>query len=78
MIREVRYEALYLDNVLGQSVLASLRELRDEGDLNIVAEVGGLFLKHSSDKVKAILVAAEKGDAKALHLAAHCQKFSSA
>jgi HPt (histidine-containing phosphotransfer) domain-containing protein len=65
-------------NFLDQSVLASLRELQDEGDPDIVAEVGGLFLKHSPDKVKAILEALETGDAKGLYLAAHSLKSSSA
>lgn len=42
-----------------------MRELQDEGDPDIVAEVGGLFMKHSPDKVKAIMEAAEDSDAKA-------------
>jgi HPt (histidine-containing phosphotransfer) domain-containing protein len=67
-----------LCNVLDQLVLASLRELQDEGDPDIVAEVGGLFMKHSPDKVKAILEAAEKDDAKGLQIAAHSLKSSSA
>ncbi len=71
-------DASDLCNVLDQSVLASLRELQDEGDPDIVAEVGGLFIKHSPDKVKAILEAAEKDDAKGLQLAAHSLKSSSA
>lgn len=71
-------EASDLCNVLDQSVLASLRELQDEGDPDIVAEVGGLFIKHSPEKVKAILEAAEKDDAKGLQLAAHSLKSSSA
>ena len=71
-------DASGLDNFLDQSVLASLRELQDEGDPDIVAEVGGLFLKHSPGKVKAILEALETGDAKGLYLAAHSLKSSSA
>ena len=71
-------DASDLDNFLDQSVLASLRELQDEGDPDIVAEVGSLFLKHSPDKVKAILEALETGDAKGLYLAAHSLKSSSA
>jgi hypothetical protein len=67
----MKSEASDLCNVLDQSVLASLRELQDEGDPDIVAEVGGLFMRHSPDKVKAILEAAEKDDAKGLQLAAH-------
>jgi HPt (histidine-containing phosphotransfer) domain-containing protein len=71
-------EASDLCNILDQSVLASLRELQDEGDPDIVAEVGGLFIKHSPEKVKAILEAAEREDAKGLQLAAHSLKSSSA
>jgi len=74
----MREDASDPGNFLDQSVLASLRELQDEGDPDIVAEVGGLFLKHSPDKVKAILVALETGDAKGLYLAAHSLKSSSA
>ncbi|MCX6680993.1 MAG: hypothetical protein NTX42_11615 [Methanothrix sp.] len=43
-------------DVIDRSVLASLRELQDEGDPDIVAEVGGLFIKHSPDKVDAIIL----------------------
>jgi len=71
-------ESSDLSNVLDQSVLASLRHLQDDGDPDIVAEVGGLFIKHSPDKVKAILEATEKSDARALQLAAHSLKSSSA
>lgn len=74
----LKSEASDLSNVLDQSVLASLRELQDEGDPDIVEEVGSLFIKHSPEKVKAILEAAEKDDAKGLQLAAHSLKSSSA
>ena len=47
-------------------------------NLGIVAEVGGLFLHHSPDKVRAIQEAAEKSDAGAIQLAAHSLKSSSA
>jgi len=65
-------------DVIDRSVLASLRELQDEGDPDIVAEVGGLFIKHSPDKVNAIMQSVENGDAKGLHMAAHSLKSSSA
>jgi HPt (histidine-containing phosphotransfer) domain-containing protein len=65
-------------DVIDRSVLASLRELQDEGDPDIIAEVGGLFLKHSPDKVNAILQSVESNDAKGLQLAAHSLKSSSA
>ena len=64
--------------VIDRSVLASLRELQDEGDPDIVAEVGGLFIKHSPDKINAIMQSVENGDAKGLHMAAHSLKSSSA
>jgi HPt (histidine-containing phosphotransfer) domain-containing protein len=65
-------------DVIDRSVLASLRELQDEGDPDIVAEVGGLFIKHSPDKVDAIMQSVENGDDKGLHMAAHSLKSSSA
>jgi HPt (histidine-containing phosphotransfer) domain-containing protein len=65
-------------DVLDQSVLASLRELQEAGDPDIVAEVGGLFIKHSPEKVDAIMQSVEKDDAKGLQLAAHSMKSSSA
>jgi HPt (histidine-containing phosphotransfer) domain-containing protein len=65
-------------DVIDRSVLASLRELQDEGDPDIIAEVGGLFVKHSPDKVNAIMQSVESGDAKGLMMAAHSLKSSSA
>jgi HPt (histidine-containing phosphotransfer) domain-containing protein len=65
-------------DVIDRSVLASLRELQDVGDPDIIAEVGGLFVKHSPEKVNAILQSVESGDAKGLHMAAHSLKSSSA
>jgi len=43
-----------------------------------VAEVGGLFLKPSPDKLKAILETAEKNDARALQPSAHSLKSNRA
>ncbi len=63
---------------IDRSALASLRELQGEGEPDIVAEVGGLFLKHAPEKMAAIEQAAEKGDAKGLQVAAHGLKSSSA
>ena len=67
-----------IGNALDRSVLASLRELQDTGDPDIVAEVGGLFLEHSPQKVAAILQAVESRDANGLKTAAHSLKSSSA
>ena len=63
---------------IDRSVLAGLRELQVKGDPDIIAEVGGLFIKHSPNKISAILQAAESGDAKGLQIAAHSLKSSSA
>ncbi|MGD0950926.1 MAG: Hpt domain-containing protein [Methanotrichaceae archaeon] len=65
------------NEVLDRSVLASLRELQEEGEPDIVAEVGGLFIEHAPRKIAAIKKAASEGDTKALELAAHSLKSSS-
>lgn len=67
-----------LKEAIDRTVLASLRELQDAGDPDIIAEVGGLFVEHSPEKIKAILQAAETADAKGLQVAAHSLKSSSA
>ncbi len=64
--------------VIDQSVLASLKELQEEGEPDIVEEVGGLFLKHAPEKITAIEKAAAQKDAKALQVSAHSLKSSSA
>ncbi len=64
--------------VLDQSVLASLRELQEVGEPDILEEVGGLFLKHAPDKISAIETAVSQKDAKGLQVAAHSLKSSSA
>ena len=63
---------------IDRTILASLRELQDVGDPDIIAEVGGLFVEHSPEKIKAILQAVENNDAKGLQVAAHSLKSSSA
>ena len=65
------------NEVLDRSVLASLRELQEEGEPDIVAEVGDLFIKHAPNKISAIKKAASDGNAKGLEVAAHSLKSSS-
>jgi HPt (histidine-containing phosphotransfer) domain-containing protein len=65
------------NEVLNRSVLASLRELQEEGEPDILAEVGGLFIEHAPRKIAAIKKAASEGNAKALEVAAHSLKSSS-
>jgi HPt (histidine-containing phosphotransfer) domain-containing protein len=62
---------------IDRSVLASLRELQEAGEPDIVAEVGSLFLKHTPQKIDAIGKAIALKDAKALEVAAHGLKSSS-
>ena len=62
---------------IDRSVLANLRELQNDGEPDIVAEVGGLFLKHAPQKIAAIKNAIKAGDAKALQVSAHNLKSSS-
>jgi HPt (histidine-containing phosphotransfer) domain-containing protein len=63
---------------LDLDVLASLRELQEPGEPDIVAEIGFLFLEHAPQKLSAISDAAERGDARGLQMAAHSLKSSSA
>jgi HPt (histidine-containing phosphotransfer) domain-containing protein len=63
---------------LDLAVLASLRELQETGEPDIVSEIGGLFLEHAPKKLSAICDAAEREDARALQMAAHSLKSSSA
>jgi HPt (histidine-containing phosphotransfer) domain-containing protein len=65
------------NEVLDRSVLASLRELQEEGEPDIVVEVGNLFINHAPQKIAAIKKAASEGNAKALEVAAHSLKSSS-
>jgi HPt (histidine-containing phosphotransfer) domain-containing protein len=66
------------EEVLDQSVLTSLRELQEEGEPDILEEVGDLFLKHAPEKISAIEKAVKQKDANALKVAAHSLKSSSA
>ena len=66
------------NEAIDQSVLATLRELQEEGEPDIIEEVGGLFLKHAPEKIAAIEKAAAEKDAKALQVSAHSLKSSSA
>jgi HPt (histidine-containing phosphotransfer) domain-containing protein len=67
-----------LQGAIDISALASLQELQDEGEPDIVVEVAGLFIKHAPEKLLAIEKAAKIGDAKAMQIAAHGLKSSSA
>jgi HPt (histidine-containing phosphotransfer) domain-containing protein len=63
--------------VLDKEVIASLRELQDEGEPDIIVELSDLFFQNAPEKIQAIRNAVQKGDAKALHVAAHSLKSSS-
>jgi HPt (histidine-containing phosphotransfer) domain-containing protein len=59
-------------------VLKDLAALQEEGDPDIVEEVGGIFLSHAPAKIEAIAESASKRDLQALERAAHSLKSSSA
>jgi len=63
--------------VIDKEVIASLRELQDEGEPDIIIELSDLFFENAPGKIQAIRTAIEKGDAKGLHVAAHSLKSSS-
>lgn len=63
--------------VIDKEVIASLRELQDEGEPDIIIELSDLFFENAPGKIQAIRTAIDKGDAKALHVAAHSLKSSS-
>jgi len=71
-------EGFGTSDALDRSVLDSLKELQEDGDPDIIEEVGGLFLKHSPDKITAIKKATASGDAKGPQTASHSLKSSSA
>jgi HPt (histidine-containing phosphotransfer) domain-containing protein len=62
---------------IDKSVLASLRELQDEGEPDIVIELADLFFANAPAKIETIKDGLAKGDAKAVHIAAHSLKSSS-
>ncbi len=61
---------------LDLSVIASLRELREPGQPDPVAELIDLFLRDAPDKVQQVTTGVEAGDASRLHAGAHSLKGS--
>jgi HPt (histidine-containing phosphotransfer) domain-containing protein len=76
MVEKTSYAQARPDT-LDLAVLASLRELQETGEPDIVAEIGGLFLEHAPQKLSAIIDAAERKDPRGLQMAAHSLKSSS-
>jgi HPt (histidine-containing phosphotransfer) domain-containing protein len=64
-------------DTIDRSVLAGLRELQEEGDPDIVTELADLFFANAPAKIESIKEGIAKGDAKAVHIAAHSLKSSS-
>ncbi|OPX80275.1 MAG: Bacterioopsin transcriptional activator [Methanosaeta sp. PtaB.Bin039] len=58
--------------------LASLRELQEEGEPDIVKELANIFLGHSPGRIAEMRRAVEAGDSEALFREAHNMKSSSA
>ena len=66
------------DNLLDQSVLASLRELGGEDDPGLFVELVELFLEDTPSRISDLGEAFESGDANAVERAAHALKSSAA
>jgi signal transduction histidine kinase/DNA-binding response OmpR family regulator len=62
---------------LDRSVLASLRELQEEGEPDILEELMGLFLSDAPPQLAALREAVEAGDARSVERVAHDLKGSS-
>jgi two-component system, sensor histidine kinase and response regulator len=67
-----------LDDSIDRSVLAGLRELRVEGESDIVAELAELFLKDVPVRLTELREATEIGDGRLVERVAHVLKGSSA
>ena len=66
------------DSSLDRSVLAGLRELQEEGDPNIIAELGEIFLEDVPPQLEALRDAIKGGDASSVERVAHALKGSCA
>ncbi|NPV62637.1 MAG: Hpt domain-containing protein [Methanotrichaceae archaeon] len=67
-----------MGEAIDRNVLKDLADLQEEGEPDIVEDIGGIFLAHAPAKIDAIAEAASKGDLKVLERAAHSLKSSSA
>ncbi|MBN1323475.1 MAG: PAS domain S-box protein [Methanotrichaceae archaeon] len=63
---------------LDQRILEGLRELQEEGEPDIVCELGELFMSNLPGRLESMRSALHQGDATALFRAAHDMKSSSA
>jgi len=63
---------------LDQRILGGLRELQEEGESDIVCELGELFMSNAPGRLELMCSALHIGDATALFRAAHDMKSSSA
>jgi HPt (histidine-containing phosphotransfer) domain-containing protein len=61
---------------LDQSVLMNLRELQEEGEPDILAELAELFLSDALPQLEALREATESGDASSIERVAHTLKGS--
>jgi two-component system, sensor histidine kinase and response regulator len=62
---------------LDQSVVMNLRELQEEGEPDILAELGELFLEDVTPQLEALRGAIERGDASSVERVTHTLKGSS-
>ncbi|HET7478895.1 MAG TPA: response regulator, partial [Rubrobacteraceae bacterium] len=62
---------------LDDAVLSALRELQEEGEPDIIAELAGLFVEDTVERLGTLREAIEAGDAAGVERAAHALKGSS-
>jgi len=77
-VEEGKPNAAVSPGPLDGEVLATLRELQEEGEPDILEELFELFLKDTPTRLDAMREAVRQGDSEALRRAAHGQKGSSA
>ena len=65
-----------VSEILDLNALASLRELQEDGEPDIVQELVGIFINDAQNRMDDLRVAQENGDAAALTAAAHAFKSS--
>ena len=63
---------------LDQSVLDVIRDMEDEDDPDMLAEIIGLYLDKSAELLQSLQAAVANKDAESLRIAAHTLKSSSA
>lgn len=71
-------ERVDVGDALDRLTLSRLRELQEDGEPDVVAELGAIFLSNAPSRIASMHEALERNDPDALHMAAHSMKSASA